>query len=114
MRKLTVRRQKALAAFALLYYGVLDQDAETFVSTLESQETTARFAHVGDFTLRNGERKTLDIDSREHTLFVVIYTENRNIVTNTVSIAPGDQDADFTVVTDYDGYRHLTFSLAET
>jgi hypothetical protein len=45
---------------------------------------------------------------------VVIYTENRNIVTNTVSIAPGDRDADFTVVTDYDGYRHLTFSLVET
>jgi hypothetical protein len=114
MRQLILHRERALAGFAIRYFGVLDRDPAAFVAELERSAETARFAHVGDCALRNGETVSLNLDDGPHTLFVIIYTESRNVVTNLVTIDAGREDAEFTVRTEYDGYRKLQFVLGPT
>jgi hypothetical protein len=111
MRHISIRRERALAAFALKYYCVFDRNSEEFIAELERNEVTARFAHVGDVSLRNGERIRVGMDEEEHTLFVMIYTENKNIATNTVTIPAGAEEPSYQIITDFDGYRSLTFSI---
>jgi hypothetical protein len=111
MRRIIIRRERALAAFALKYYCVFDRDSERFIAELESNTATARFAHVGDVSLRNGETIRVNMDEEDHTFFVMIYTENKNIATNTVSIPAGQEELTYKIITDYDGYRNLTFSV---
>jgi hypothetical protein len=111
MRHITIHRERALAAFALKYYCVFDRDSERFIAELEANEATARFAHVGDVSLRNGEKIRVGMDEEEHTFFAMIYTENKNIATNTVTVPAGTEDMAYQIITDYDGYRTLSFTI---
>jgi hypothetical protein len=114
MRKLILHRERALAGFALLHYAVVDQDKTEFLRIQDQKPYTCRPEHGGDFALRNGESRQVELDDGEHTLFVVVYLESRRIVTETMTIPAGTEDARFTIFTEFDGYHSVNIVLRKT
>lgn len=109
MRDLILRRQRALACFALPYFCVLDGDSAALV-----EGWTPQRGAPSSLALRNGERMRIALGEETHTLFVAVCTEQKVCVTETVVLPSGAQDEDYTVVTDYDGCRRLQFRLVPT
>jgi hypothetical protein len=114
MRELILHRRRALASFALRYFCVMDQNPAAFMSALEADPATARFANRGDYALRNGESIRIPLDEEAHTFFIAIYTESHNLVTNVISVSPGPQSEEYSIITDYNGYDKLAYYVVPT
>jgi hypothetical protein len=114
MRQLILHRERALAGFALLHYAVLDRDKTEFLRQQDQKPYTCRPEWGGDFALRNGETRRVELDEGEHTLFVAVYLESRRIITETMTIPAGNEDAKFTIFTEFDGYHSVDIVLRKT
>jgi hypothetical protein len=114
MRQLILHRERALAGFALLHYALVDRDKTEFLQELKKKPYTCRPEWGGDFALRNGETRRMELDEGEHTLFVAVYLESRLILTDVMSIPAGQEDAKFTIFTEFDGYHSVDVVLKKT
>jgi hypothetical protein len=114
MRQLIVHRERALAGFALLHYVLVDRDKKEFLQELQKKPYTCRPEWGGDFALRNGETRRVELDAGEHTLFVAVYLESRLILTDEMTIPAGEEDARFTIFTEFDGYHSVNIVLKMT
>ncbi len=108
MRYLTVRRERALACFAMKYACILDRDQEQFIE--ENAQRTLEEG-LGDWpTLRNGESIRIAITADETTFFSALQTEHKLMVTPVVTIEAGEEDAEILVQTEFDGNRKLSLN----
>lgn len=94
MRRLIIHRQRALMAFGIRYYCVLDRDREEYLKDLE-----ARREPMG-VPVENGGNAVLEMDAGAHSFFVVAPRESRPIITGEIPVPPGEEDAVFAILTD--------------
>ena len=111
MRRLYVKRQRALACFGTTYHCILGQSPEAHLRWVQEQDRTELMQAHGSNALRNGETICLELDEGANSLFVIAYLEQRELMTQAVPIPPGTEDLLCTVVTEYDGYRRLSLRL---
>ena len=107
MRKLIVHRERALACFAMKYHCVVGEDREEFLRRLAEEEEPIHLWNSGGYTLRNGERIAIPIGTEGGRFFVVACLDGRVISTETLLVPPGEEDAECTVFTDFDGNKRL-------
>ena len=111
MRKLYVKRQRALACFGTAYHCVLGQSPEEHLRWAANQDRKDLMRYTGPGSLANGQTICLELDEGPTTIFVAAYLENRDLTTPVLPIPSGDQDLLCTVVTNYDGNRRLSLEL---
>lgn len=108
MRNLIVRRERALACFAMKYACILNRDQEQFI-TENAQQTLEN--GLGDWPmLRNGESIRIVIPEKEMTFFAALQTEHKLMVTPVVTIEAGTEDTEILVQTEFDGNRKLSLN----
>ena len=110
MRNLIIHRERALAAFALTYYVHVNRDREQHLQAL-SEMADSRLEARGDYGLRNGQTVKIPIEETGAMFFVGIYTQEKNHVSQQVSVEPGTEDVSFKIVTDFDGNKRLSFRI---
>ena len=111
MRKLYVKRQRALACFGISYHCVLGRSLEEHLKWVETQDRDTLMQSHGPGSMRNGETVCLEIGAGPGSLFVIAYLEQRVLTTRLLPIPPGPEDLLCTVVTRYDGNRRLSLEL---
>ncbi len=111
MRKLYIKRQRALACFGLCYHAIVGVSQETHLAWVRQQPREELLRYHGPESLRNGETIALDIGEAESSVFVVAYLQQRELMTRLLPIPPGTEDLLCTVVTNYDGNRRLSLEL---
>ena len=113
MRKLYVKRERALACFGINYRCVIGENAQNHLEWAADQDRKALMMTVDDKTLRNGSLVCLEIDEEKTTLFVIAYREHSELISNTVKIPAGKMDLSYIVQTVYDGDKRLALNLSE-
>ena len=111
MRNLIIHRERALAAFALSYHIHVNRDREQHLRELEAMADPRLEAH-GDYALRNGQTLKIPLEETGGSLFVGIYTQEKNHVSLPVPIPAGPEDIAFRIITDFDGNRRLSFRIS--
>ncbi len=112
MRKLYIRRERALACFAIPYHCVVDEPMAEHLRRIETLDRRTLMLSHDENTVRNGETICLAHDETAGSLFVIAYREHDVLATETLPIPAGDGDLRFTVTTQYDGDRRLSLSLS--
>ena len=111
MRKLYVKRQRALACFGIAYHCILDRSREEHLKWVERQDREELMQYRGPESMRNGETICLDLGEGPGSIFVVAYPEHGVLSTRELPIPPGTEDLLCTVVTRFDGNRRLSLEL---
>ena len=111
MRKLYVKRQRALACFGLAYHCVLNQSQAEHLKWVKDQDREDLMHLRGPGSMRNGETVCLELDEGPGSIFVAAYPEHGVLMTREIPIPPGREDLLCTVVTNYDGNRKLSLEL---
>ena len=107
MRKLIVHRERALACFAMKYHCIVNEDREEFLRRLGEEDASIHLWNSRGYSLRNGERISISMGKEGCSFFVVACLDGRDLATETILIPPGEEDAECTVFTDFDGNRKL-------
>ncbi len=102
MRKLILHRQRALAAFAIRYHCFLNRAPQAVVHGASVDS---------DFSLRNGESVSRKIIEEGGSFRVAAYLESRAVIPDTVIIPHGTDDAEYTIITDFDHYLGLSLRV---
>ena len=113
MRHLYLKRQRALACFAIAYHCVLGQSIEDHRLWLQNQDRSGLLSAHGPNSLRNGETIRIELDEAPSSLFVIAYQERGELVTQEVAIPAGSEDLCYVVSTVYDGNRQLYLELKQ-
>lgn len=111
MRNLYIKRERALACFALPYHCVLGQDIESHLSWVRTQDRDALMTLRIPGSMRNGETCCLSIDEKESSIFVIAYLAHGELVTESLPIPAGTKDLHYTVETRYNGDNQLFIVL---
>ena len=114
MRRLYVKRIRALACFGINYYCVTGQTAEDHLQWAAQQDRSALMLLENERTLKNGGEVCIEIPETEHSLFVIAYREHSELMTETVMLPAGKEDLRFEVETIYNGSRKLAIELRES
>jgi len=111
MRKLYVKRQRALACFGTAYHCILGQSREEHIRWAEQQDRKTLMQREDPSALLNGETVCLEMEDAPSSLLVAAYLENRILTTQLVPIPAGTGNLLCTVVTHFDGARRLYLEL---
>ena len=114
MRRLYVKRIRALACFGINYYCVTGQTAEDHLQWAAQQDRSALMLLENDRTLKNGGEVCIEIPETELPFFVIAYREHSELMTETVMLPAGKEDLRFEVETIYNGSRKLAIELRES
>ena len=107
MRRLILRRERALACFAMKYHCILDRNREEFLAELRMQDQPVHLWNETRYALSNGQTISIGIGEEGVRFFVVACLDGRDLATEEVVVGPGREDAAYVVRTDYDGNRRL-------
>lgn len=111
MRKLYIRRERALACFAIPYHCVIGQPMEEHLRWAETQDRRAlMMSHEN--AMRSGETICLTLDDEPSSLFVIAYQERGALITEELPVPAGTEDLFFVVSTQFDGNRRLCLELS--
>ncbi len=111
MRKLYLKRERALACFALPYHCVIGQTIEAHMRWAETQDPQALMLSLGPDTVQNGETLCFSLGEEFSSIFVIAYQQHGALVTEELPIPPGRSDLYFVVRTPFDGNRRLSLEL---
>ena len=111
MRKLYVKRQRALACFSVTYHCILGQSQEDHLRWVREQSRPELMRSREPGGMRNGETICLELGEGPSSIFVIAYLEQRDLMTRLLPIPAGTEDLLCTVVTQYDGNRRLALEL---
>ena len=114
MRRLYVKRIRALACFGINYYCVIGQTPEEHLLWAAQQDRSALMLMENDRMLKNGGEVCMEIPETELPFFVIAYREHSELMTNTVMLPAGKEDLRFEVETIYNGSRKLAIELRES
>ncbi len=114
MRRLYVKRIRALACFGINYYCVTGQTAEDHLQWAAQQDRSALMLLENERTLKNGGEVCIEIPETEISFFVIAYREHSELMTETVMLTAGKEDLRFEVETIYNGSRKLAIELRES
>lgn len=112
MRQLILRRERALACFAMKYHCILNRDRTEFLAGLEGRDRQELLEWASEHMLRNGETISIPIGEEAGSFFAVVCLENRALATEAAAFPAGGEDLRYVIRTDYDGYRRLRLTLA--
>ena len=113
MRHLYLKRERALACFAIAYHCVIGQSIENHRLWLQNQDRHALMAAHDPNSVRNGETICIELNEAPSSLFVVAYQEHGELTTQELAIPAGSEDLYFLVSTVYDGNRQLYLELTQ-
>ena len=113
MRKLYIKRERALACFGINYRCIVGENVQDHLAWAAAQDREGLMMTVDEKTLRNGGTVCLEIGEEKTTLFVIAYREHSELVSNTVKIPAGKMNLHYTVQTIYDGDKRLALRLSE-
>lgn len=111
IRRLFIRRERALACFALPYHCVIGQGREEHLRRAEDMDRDELMTSREN-AVRNGETICLPLDREASTLFAAAYQEHGTLTTEELPIPAGADDLYFVIRTRFDGNRRLSLELA--
>ena len=114
MRKLYIKRERALACFAIPYHCVVGQSREEHLRWVAEQDRAELMMLHGPGTMKNGETICMEMDENPSSLFVIAYQEHGELTTQEIAIPAGSSNLAYTVKTQYDGSRRLALELSES
>ena len=113
MRNLYIKRERALACFALAYRCVIGRSKEEYLQWLQTQDRSALMTAQDAYSIKNGGTICVELDEEPTTLFVIACQEHGALMTPVAAIPPGREDLYFVVLTVYDGNRKLCLDLKQ-
>ena len=111
VRRLFIRRERALACFALPYHCVIGQGREEHLRRTENMDR-GELMLSRENAVRNGETICLPLDREASTIFAAAYQEHGTLTTEELPIPAGADDLYFVIRTQFDGDRRLSLELA--
>ena len=112
MRKLYVKRERALACFAISYHCVVGQSKQEHLRWAEAQDRQTLMLTRDELTVRSGETICLTLGEEASSLFVIAYQEHGFLASEEQPISAGTDDLYYLITTQFDGNRRLSLALA--
>ena len=111
MRNLYLKRERALACFAIPYHCVIGQTREEHLRWAETRDRPALMTSRVN-AVRSGETICVPLEEEPSSLFVIAYQERGALTTEELPLPAGSDDLYYVVTTQYDGHRRLSLELA--